>query len=201
MKRIELVLVVVIMVAMMVTACAPTRTLTISRVQKNAGSMSQPVTGMVPVHIENPDLLPQEVCLFEGSTRVDVIPDAKKGGWMYSRPAFACYRIEGANSENNWHEYSQVMLPRNMSFVAVARVNGILGQGRPYFRHFRTGSDPFAVRYWSVTPTPRPVDCGALVRLHQQPSSVQPMNIRVDIDTRPIGVAITNKLTEAVYGR
>jgi len=167
---------------------------------KNFTTVKKPA-GAVPVHIENPDLLSQEVCLFEGNTSVAVIPDSRRGGWMYSRPAFACYRIGGANSENNWYEYAKIMLPRNTSFVLAARINGIMGQGRPYFRSFRTGGDPFAVTYSSVTPFQRYVSCGALVRLYQQPSSVQPMNVKVDIDFRPLGAAITGGLIKAAYGR
>jgi hypothetical protein len=161
----------------------------------------QNMAGMVPVHIANPDLLSQEVCLFEGSTDVTVIPDARTGGWKYSRPAFACYRVSGANSESNWYEYNQIWLPRNFTFVVASRINGIWGQGKPYFQYARTGNDPFAMTYHSVTPVPRPVSCGTLVHLLRQSTSVQSFNIRVDIDTRPVGAAITGKLTKAVYGR
>lgn len=157
--------------------------------------------GFVPVHIQNPDLLSQEVCLFEGSTSVQIIPDGERGGWKYSRPAFACYLVEGANSESNWYGYSQIALPRNFSFVVASRIIGVFGgKGQPYFQYYRTGADPFAQTYTSITPTQQYVNCGALVQLQRQLSSVQSLNITVDIDFRPIGAAITNRLGNAVYG-
>ena len=158
--------------------------------------------GLVPVHIQNPDLLSQEVCLFEGNTTVTIIPDTRSGGWKYSRPAFACYRVGGANSENNWYEYAQIYLPRNFSFVVSSRIIGVFGgKGQPYFQSYRTGANPFAQTYTSITPAQRQVTCGALVQLQRQLSSVQPLNVAVDIDFRPIGAAITDGLTKSVYGR
>ena len=159
-------------------------------------------TEYVPVHIQNPGLLSQEVCLFEGATSVQVVPDAKRGGWMYSRPAFACHKVGGANSENNWYEYSHIMLPRNFHFIVASRIIGVFGgKGTPHFQSYRTGNDPFTVTYTSITPTRRQVSCGALVQLQRQPSSVQPLNIQVDLDLRPLGAAITDGVTRAVYGK
>jgi len=158
--------------------------------------------GFVPVHIQNPDLLSQEVCFFEGSTSVQLIPDSRHGGWMYSRPAFVCYRVDGAHSENNWYGYSQVMLPRNFNFVVASRIIGVFGgKSRPNFQFYRTGDNPYAQTYVSVTPIQREVSCAALVQLLRQPTSVQSSNVQIDLDLRPLGAAIANGLTNAAYGR
>ena len=196
MKRMINIFLAVMMLSILAGCAGTARNLSIMAPSRN----NVVPTGYVPVHFQNPDLLSQEVCLFEGNTNVAVIPDAR-GGWKYSRPAFACYRVEGANSENNWYGYTQIYLPRNFSFIAVSRINGIWGKGQPYFQSFRTGSDPFAVTYYSVTPVQRQVNCGALVQLQRQPTSVQRLDIKVDLDLRPIGATIANGLTEAIYGR
>lgn len=160
-----------------------------------------PPAGYVPVHIQNPDLLSQKVCFFEGSTSVQVIPDPR-GGWKSSRPAFVCYRVEGANSENNWYGYSQIFLPRNFNFVVSSQIIGVFGgENWPSFQSYRTGANPGAQSYTSITPSRRQEICGALVHLQRQPSSVQPFNVNIDIDFRPIGAAITNGLTNTIYGR
>ena len=160
----------------------------------------QPVAGLVPVHLENPSLLSQEVCIFEGGPAIKLVPGTRPGEWQYSRPPFVCYEVDRANSKNNWHKYAEIYLPRNASFILVGRERWFLGLDAPYFVSFRTGNDPYAVRYWSVTPAQREVYCGALVRLRTRPASSRPLNIKIDIDARPIGAAITNRLTEAIYG-
>jgi len=212
MKRQLGLILVVVVTMMMVSACTHTRTLTISRVQKNIGATRQPVAGMVPVHIENPDLEKQQICFFEGSTSVRLIPDAQNGGWKYSRPAIGCIQVGGANSRNNWYEYVSVGMPRNFNFVWAAR-HGIIDWqsllsnrlpspwGPPYFGYGRTGSDPYSVRYRKNTPSGGDVYVGGLIRLQQEPSSVRPLIVNIDIDTRPYSAAIAEGLTEAAYGR
>jgi len=174
--------------------------------------ITQPPAGFVRVDIQNPDLEKQKVCFFEGSTMVQLIPDAKKGGWKYSRPAFFCLEIGGANSSINWHEYASVELPRNFSYVWAAQhriidVKSLLSNreyspwGFPYYGAGRTGSSPDAIRYWMTTPSGGETYAGGLIRLNQKQSSVRPLFVNIEIDTRPYSAAITRGLTEAVYGR
>ena len=162
------------------------------------------VGGMVPVDVENPSLLEQEVLIFAGSDPVDVIPDPRNGKWMYSRPAFKAFRIGSANSENNWHRYARIMLPRNSSFVLAGRTMNFWGKGSLYFVYFSTGSNPFAVRYTMVTPSYPPAEAGGLVMLQIQPImpfGQGPMNIEYTIDLRSVGQGIANGITNQIYRR
>ena len=202
MKRMNMIFMVVIL-ALTIAGCG-SRT---KYVQPQSGNFSgapqqAQQAGWVPVHIENPALGEQQVCFFEGSTPVRIIPDAKTGGWKYSRPAFTCITVAGANSRHNWREYTRIDLPRNFSFTWAARQSVIfLGQSQPYFGWGRTGANPYAMTYWSVTPSHSQVSCGGFVRLADKPSSVRPLYAEIEIDFRPIGAAITQGLTNAIYGR
>jgi hypothetical protein len=194
--------IVAMTLASMIIGCGARAKYTQSENFSGSSQSRQAIAGEVPVHIDNPALGKQQVCFFEGSTPVRIIPDAKTGGWKYSRPAFTCITVAGANSRYNWHEYTRIDLPRNFSYTWAARQSVIfLGQSEPYFGWGRTGSNPYAVRYWSVTPSRSQVSCGGLIRLADKPTSVRPLYAEIEVDFRPIGAAITRGLTNAIYGR
>jgi len=200
MKRIEFM--VVLMLAAALIGCAAPR-----QFSAPPALVVQPVIqgGVVPVDIQNPALLEQEVLIFWGSDPVEIIPDARTGGWMYSRPAIKALRIGMAHSESNWHNYVRVMLPRNSSFVLAGRTMNFWGKGSPYFIGFSTGSTPFVYRYTTVTPYMSPSEAGGLVMLQNRPimpfGSGGPLRIEYTIDLRSIGRGIANGITNGIYGR
>ena len=153
--------------------------------------------GWVPVDIQNPSLLDQEVYVFEGSTRVELIPDAEKGGWMFSRPPFAYFKVRGANSKNNWHEYERLMLPRNSEFVFASQTFNAWGAGWPEFYGLRTGSDPGVYQYRMVTPSNPSAYCAGLITLREKavsPFGDGPMRLERTIDLRSLGRGIVGSL-------
>lgn len=158
--------------------------------------------GWVAVDIDNPSLLRQEVLVFEGGTSVQMVPDSRTGGWMYSRPALAHFVIGGANSSSNWHQYERLMLPRNASFTLVSRTLNLWGAGPPEFYSFRVGSDPYAVRYTRIAPSYPQANAGAVVLLTDRPAAPfgnGPLNIEYVIDMRLVGQAFTGAATKALF--
>jgi len=168
-------------------------------------SAQQPVIqgGLVPVDIQNPCSLEQEVLLFWGSSRVDIIPDPR-GGWMYSRPAFKLLVVGPAHFESNWHEYVRLMLPRNSSFILAGQTMNGWGKGSPYFVGFSTGPNPFSYRYTMVMPSYPTAEAGGLVTLQFRP--IMPfgpaLNLHFTIDVGAIGISgrpIANGVTNLLY--
>jgi hypothetical protein len=144
--------------------------------------------GLVSIDIENPSLFEQEVWIFEGSTLVEMVPN-NHNGWMFSRPAIMFFTIDSANSENNWHEYLTIFLPRNTSFVLASRTKNIWGMGWPEFYHFRTGPNPGYYQYVRVVPSQPRVSCAGLVTLRERVSQQfgdSPLKLEWTIDSRDI---------------
>lgn len=210
MKRTNSFLLVVMM--LLLVGCGGVRVKDSSNLLAPPRITTEQPAGLVPVDIENPDLGKQQVCFFEGSTVVRLIPDAKSGGWKYSRPSFGCVEIDGANSSNNWYRYLGVSLPRNFHYVWAARqrvidLKSLFSDrkpslwGFPYYGSGRTGSSPDSIRYRMVVPSGGDAYVGGLIHLTRQQSSVRSVDINIEIDTRSYSAAITKELTEAVYGR
>ncbi len=172
--------------------------------QAGSAHLTQPQAGLVPVDIQNPSIISHEVFIFEGSATVEIVPDQRDGGWMFNRPAFAKFRIKGANSERSWHEYERIYLPRNTSFVIASRTLGIFGASYPEYYYLRTGPNPGSYEYTLVTPSYPRVYSAGLVTLREKivsPFGPGPLHIEFTLDARPLGRAITNGLTNAIYGR
>ena len=156
------------------------------------GSQSayQPDAGYVPVVIVNPSPgLTRHIFLFQGYERVELIPDARTGGWMFSRWAIAEFKIAPA-SGSNWHEEAWIRLPRNSAFTIFDQAERFWGSpvGQPNIYGFTTGSSPIATSYWRPTPTGGQATAGAVVQLpYVDPSG--PSQLRLHYDWNP-GAAI-----------
>jgi len=208
MKRRVLVVMLLVMVGLIGCAAPMRNSQTLNRptgYQPPSQAAQPPVIvgGLVPAHIENPSLLDQEVFILWGNDLVDVIPDPRTGGWMYNRPAMTKpFIVRGANSENNWHKYVSLMLPRNSSFTLVGRTMNFWGKGSPYFVYFSTGSNPSSVKYTMIMPSYPQAEAGGLVTLQNQPimpfGNGGPLNIEYTIDLRFIGQGIANGLTNII---
>lgn len=171
-------------------------------------SAQQSVTrgGLVPAPIDNPLQVEQEVLMFWGSEPVNLVPDPRTGGWMYSRPAYMRpFHIGPANSENNWHNYIFVMLPRNSRFVVASRAINFWGKGWPEFAPLNTGSDPGAIEFTAVVPSRSVVRAGAwpvvLRSKPPQPFGQGPLRIGYTIDLRGVGHGAAAIITNQIYGR
>lgn len=214
MKRMVLVFSVIIVAVGLISCAAPMRySQPIARstsYQPPTQTTQRPaiVGGLVPVDIQNPSPLEQEVIIFWGSDRVDVVPDPRTGGLMYSRPAATkSFRVGGANSANNWHNYVTITLPRNSSFILAGQTENFWGKSSPYFVYFSTGSTPFSYRYNRVMPSYLPAEAGGLVTLQHRPImpfGPGPLQIEYIIDTQAIGLSgrpIAREITNKIYGR
>jgi len=144
------------------------------------------IGGLVPVVFVNPSPgVERHVWIFEGSGRVEIIPDPR-GGWMFNRPAIAEFRIEPAHSRQ-WHKEAWMDLPRNSAFVLFEQAERIIFSdpvGQPYQTTFRTGSNPSASVYYRRSPSEPKVLCGGVVYLpHRDPSG--PNSLRPVIEINP----------------
>ena len=162
-----------------------------------------PQADWVPIDFENPALLEQEVFVFEGSGTLEIVPNLQSGGWELNRKPLAYFRVGRAKSLS-WYEYETIMLPRNSSFAVASSTVNFWGKGWPVFYYFSTGSNPGACEYTRVTPSnPRVYAGGYPVRLENQPLAPfgpGPLRLEYTIDTRPLGRAIKDALTGAIYG-
>jgi len=143
--------------------------------------------GTVPIVFVNPSSgVYRHVWLFEGRSRVEVIPDPQ-GGWMFNRPVMADFKIEPANSRE-WHQDAWYNLPRNSVFTVYEQAERIVffdPIGQPYKTTFRTGSNPLATTYHKQSPTRPELQCGGIVHLpHRDPSSGT-MHWRPQIELNP----------------
>jgi len=129
--------------------------------------VQRPVAGTVPVvFINQSEYYSRRVVLFEGSSRVDPIPDARTGGWMYNRQSFKEFEV-GRARDVTWEAWEDIQLPRNSEFVAVVTALNVIGAESSEFNtvYFRTGSHPSSVAYNRRTPYGERATAGAVVYL------------------------------------
>jgi len=135
--------------------------------QTGFGQAQQTAGGSVPVVFVNPSPgVYRHVWLFEGSQRVEVIPDPR-GGWMFNRPAMTEFKIDPAHSRD-WQKDAWQNLSRNSQFVVYEQAERIVFSdpvGEPFVSSFRTGSNPSATTYYKRSPTEPRVQCGGVVQL------------------------------------
>ncbi len=109
---------------------------------------SQPVihAGYVLQYFGNPLEIAQNCDLNWGSAPVNIIPDSRTGGEMFSRQAFFKFKVGPAHSSNRWWEYEPVWLPRSSQFMAGCRAINAWGEGPTAWYPFSTGSHSEAVQ-------------------------------------------------------
>jgi len=149
-----------------------------------------PGFGQVPVVIINQSQLIRHIYLFEGREQVAIVPDYKTGGWVFSRPPLAEFKIKSAK-DDNWAEDLRISLPRNFSFVVYDQPERFWGQsvGQPNILYGRTGSNPVAREYNRQTPTGGIATAGEVIWLPWVDASGTTSRLRLEYKWNP-GAAV-----------
>lgn len=159
--------------------------------------------GYVPVIIINPSQLHRHVWLFEGCESVSLVPNYQNGGWVFSRPPFAEYKIPGANSDE-WAEELIIALPRNFSFTVFDQPERFWGApvGQPNTAYRQTGPDPTYQTYWRRAPGGGTGMAGAIIELPWvDAAGPNQLKLHYQLDTRGWSSSLAESLTRALYGR
>jgi hypothetical protein len=142
--------------------------------------------GKVPVVFVNPSPgLTRRVWLFRGSERVELVPDARNGGWMFNRPPEKFFQMPPADG-SNWYADLALNLPRDTSYTVYDQaVRAVGGRfiGQPNIMSFTTGSNPTATIYYKQSPMRGQAQVGGVVQLpFVDPRGPDQLRIHIDVD-------------------